>query len=99
MLNKKLPKKKKKGFALTEVLLSVAVIVIIGIAAYPLYQNSRTSSTVEQMANEITQISTNLQKVNNGQGNYNGASLDVLKNTGLLPDTLKISVVDTGIRQ
>lgn len=85
--------KNKKGFALTEVLLAIAVIVIIGIAAYPLYKNARTSSEVEAMANDIAILQTNAQTLYTGQSSYNGLTIGLMKGAGLVPDDL--GVVDS----
>lgn len=78
-----------RGFALTEVLLAIAVIVIIGIAAYPLYKNARTSSEVEAMANDIAIVQTNAQTLYSGQSSYAGITMDQLNTAGLVPDDLK----------
>ncbi len=48
-------------------MLAITVIVIIGIAAYPLYKNARTSSEVEAMANDIAILQTNAQTLYSGQ--------------------------------
>lgn len=87
-------KKNKKGFALTEVLLAIAVIVIIGIAAYPLYKNARTSSEVEAMANDMAIIQTSSQTLYSGQSGYAGPpgiSTAQLETAGMAPDDLKTS--------
>lgn len=84
------------GFALTEVLLAIAVIVIIGIAAYPLYKNARTSSEVEAMANDIAIIQTNAQTLYSGQSSYTGISMDQLNSAGLVPDDLKATDSSSG---
>jgi prepilin-type N-terminal cleavage/methylation domain-containing protein len=78
-----------RGFALTEVLLAIAVIVIIGIAAYPLYKNARTSSEVEAMANDIAVIQTNTQTLFSGQSSYAGLNMDLLNTAGMVPDDLR----------
>lgn len=80
-----------RGFALTEVLLAIAVIVIIGIAAYPLYKNARTSSEVEAMANDIAILQTNAQTLYSGQSSYTGISIGQLKGAGLVPDDLGVA--------
>ncbi len=80
---------KKKGFALTEVLLAIAVIVIIGIAAYPLYKNARTSSEVEAMANDIAILQTNAQTLYSGQSSFTTITEKQLEDAGLAPDDLK----------
>ncbi len=85
------------GFALTEVLLAIAIIIIVGIAAYPLYKNARTSSEVEEMANDIAILQTNTQKLYFGQSGYAGINLNILNNAGLVPDDLKpVTVAGNG---
>ena len=88
-------KKNAKGFALTEVLLAIAVIVIIGIAAYPLYKNARTSSEVESMANDIAIIETSTQTLYSGQSAFTGLTPTQLENAGMVPDDLKTGTVGT----
>ncbi|MEY2167617.1 MULTISPECIES: prepilin-type N-terminal cleavage/methylation domain-containing protein [unclassified Rhodanobacter] len=86
--------KKKKGFALTEVLLSIAVIVIIGIVAYPLYASSRDAATVEKIRNEATMVLSSADtssKSFRSQAMSDGQYFDVMKYfeaTGQLPEGL-----------
>jgi type II secretory pathway pseudopilin PulG len=54
---------KRKGFALTEVLMAIAVIIIVGIAAYPLYTSSRTNADVTQRANEVVALNSYMQEL------------------------------------
>ncbi len=91
-------KNKRKGFALTEILLSIAVIVIIGIVAYPLYKNARESAQVEQIANDMailmknsnllfpTQSYTEIKAQTTDRGI---TMMDLLNQNGLVPDDLK----------
>lgn len=44
---------KKLGFALSEVLLAIAVVVIVGITVYPIYENSRQNAKDQNLANEL----------------------------------------------
>jgi Tfp pilus assembly protein PilE len=82
--------KKRKGFALTEVLMAIAVIIIVGIAAYPLYTNSRENSDVEAVINKIVNLKSivdqNLTNVNQ-VAQLGGDNLDQeLVQLGLVPD-------------
>ncbi len=79
----------QKGFALTEVLLSIAVIIIIGVASYPLYKEASTSNKVEDMANQIAILQTNVHTLYAGQSSYAGISIDQLNTSGLVPEALK----------
>jgi type II secretory pathway pseudopilin PulG len=85
----------KKGFALTEVLMAIAVIIIIGIAAYPLYRNARVSSQVEGTANDLALLQTNVQTLYSGQPNYTGLTPSQIETAGLAPDDIKTGTVGT----
>lgn len=82
---------KNKGFALSEVLLAIAVIIIIGISAYGLYSSARTTATVEQAVNDAKEIQINVSKMgldkNNALVALRGEVL--LANMGLMPDDLE----------
>ncbi len=80
---------KNSGFALTEVLLAIAVIVIIGIVSYPLYKNAQTSSKVEEMANTLAILSTNAQTLKQGQSNFNQINIVMMDWNGMVPDEIK----------
>jgi prepilin-type N-terminal cleavage/methylation domain-containing protein len=54
--------KNKKGFALTEVLMAIAIVLIIGISGYQLYDTSRQNSIVEGLMNGMVDLKTNLDK-------------------------------------
>jgi type II secretory pathway pseudopilin PulG len=74
---------KKKGFALTEVLMAIAVIIVIGIVAYPLYTQSRQDAAVNQVYNDIalvrTTVDTNRDTILSGQNSAQGSGgFDVL---------------------
>ncbi len=85
---------KRKGFALTEVLLSIAIIVIIGIVVYPLYANARESAKIESVKNAATQILATgdiYSKSFKSQAMSSGQYVDVMKfyaASGILPDGL-----------
>jgi Tfp pilus assembly protein PilE len=66
--------KKRKGFALTEVLMAIAVIIIIGIAAYPLYKHARVNADVEKYNTLI--VSLNDYVVKNYSSQPSTAGLD-----------------------
>jgi prepilin-type N-terminal cleavage/methylation domain-containing protein len=54
--------KRKSGFALTEVLMAIAVILIIGIGGYQLYATSRENAEVNGLINGMADLKTNLDK-------------------------------------
>jgi prepilin-type N-terminal cleavage/methylation domain-containing protein len=54
--------KKKKGFALTEVLMAIAVVLVMGIGAYELYSTSRENAEVNGLINGMADLKTNLDK-------------------------------------
>ncbi len=78
----------KKGFALTEVLLAIAVIVIIGISVYPIYLSSKSNADVQNVVNTVTQIGLNTDRLYSRQTTYTGISMSVLRDAGMLPDTI-----------
>ena len=90
------PNVTKKGFALTEVLLAIAVIVIIGIAAYPLYKNARTSSEVEVTANDLAILDTNLHVLYAGH-NYDTVTNKLIEDSGMAPEDLKTGISGTWV--
>jgi Tfp pilus assembly protein PilE len=82
--------KKRKGFALTEVLMAIAVIIIVGIAAYPLYTSSQENSDVEAAINKLVNLKslvdenfTNANEVAQFGGNNMQQQMVQL---GLVPD-------------
>lgn len=96
---------KRGGFALTEVLLAIAVIIIIGIAAYKLYVNAKISAEVEQVNNTVTQVlatGDTYRQTFRRQAMQSGMYVDVMKflgDGGLLPADMKLatqSVAGTG---
>jgi len=78
-------------------MLAITVIVIIGIAAYPLYKNARTSSEVEAMANDIAILQTNSQTLFSGQSSYSTITNLLLANAGMSPDDIKTATPDVGV--
>ena len=89
----------RNGFALTEVLLAVAVIIIVGVSAYGLYANARNSARVEAMANDMVSIKTSAKMIYSGQGSYNpppagsnNLTTLVLEKAGMAPPDLKTDV-------
>lgn len=87
--------KHKKGFALTEVLLAIAVIVIVGITAYPLYKSSRQTADIEGLMNVISSLRKNVDEnynvLKNTEAQQSGQNFDqVLFNLGLIPDGITI---------
>lgn len=81
---------RKGGFALSEVLLSITIIVIIGIVVYPLYTNARRQAKIEQIKNVVTALMANSDEnritYRHGATTSVFSVLDYLKNTGGLPD-------------
>jgi type II secretory pathway pseudopilin PulG len=55
--------KKKRGFALTEVLMAIAIIIIIGIVAYPLYTSSRNKAQTMQLADSMVAFNVYIQNL------------------------------------
>jgi type II secretory pathway pseudopilin PulG len=91
----------KKGFALTEVLMAIAVIIIFGIVAYPLYRTAHLNSQVETLANDVARIQTNTQSLfaglpNAGYNLTNGGTLNTtfLNTLGLLPEDFTCSTTN-----
>ncbi len=80
----------RKGFALTEVLLAIAVIIIIGVSAYPLYANSKRSSMVEEAANDMAVIQSGVEKLYTGQGGYRNLSIATIQDVGIIPEKMQL---------
>ncbi len=97
MFTSKLDSSKRRGFALTEVLLSIAVIVIIGIVAYPLYENSKQNAQIDTVANAILETSKNMDLMFSNSKDYSvlghntglTVGMDLMASQGLLPDAIK----------
>jgi Tfp pilus assembly protein PilE len=65
---------KRKGFALTEVLMAIAVIIIVGIAAYPLYSSARSKAQVESYTTTLVSLNDYIVKEFTGQTDVSALS-------------------------
>jgi type II secretory pathway pseudopilin PulG len=84
-------KNKNKGFALTEVLMAIAIIIIIGIVAYPLYSHARTEANINQVINDVTILQKDMDTVFQGQYGNITTMLESdydIQQMGLAPDDL-----------
>jgi Tfp pilus assembly major pilin PilA len=60
-------KSSKLGFALTEVLMAIAVIIVIGIVAYPLYRNAQANAKMTTLSNSLLALDLYVKKTYSGQ--------------------------------
>lgn len=90
-------KKLQKGFALTETLLAIAVIVILGIAGYKMYKESRNHADIMVAINGVTELKKNIDTNFQGKTNASFAGQNfaqVLVNLGLVPQEINMAPIE-----
>ena len=80
--------KKKNGFAITEILLSIAVIIIVGVSAYALYSRSRSDSNMNIIEHNVSMLQTALTKFDRNTLVSSRMDIETLGKLGLVPDSI-----------
>lgn len=79
--------KNKKGFSLTEVILSISLMAIIIAFVFIIYSKVKETSNLNNESQTIGIIVSGVQSLYQGQSSYSGLSMDLLVKANILPDS------------
>lgn len=88
--------KKNKGFTLTEILLVLVIAAAIVIAAFIIYPKVNAERIADSEAKRVMSIAAAVKGLYGSKANYNGLTLDVLKNSDAI-DKRMFSKMDGGM--
>ncbi len=77
--------KTQKGFVLSEVLLAIAVIIIVGICIYPMYSANRDKLKVNHEVGFVTSLNTSIDKFFGAYHSLAGLNTAMMVDQGLMP--------------
>lgn len=81
-------KKKSKGFSLLEIILVLAVAAGFIIGVFSLLSKSQMSAKANQEARNILALQSEIQRMYQGQPNYNGLTTTLLVQGKLVPESM-----------
>lgn len=81
-------KKKNKGFSLLEIILVLAVAAGFIIGVFTLLSKSQMNSKATQETRNILTLQSEIQRMYQGQPNYNGLSTSLMIQAKIVPDSM-----------